>query len=58
MAIGCFLTICATFMQTFAPRGNLGCFIGGRVLIGVGQGMALSTFKVYLRYSVEESILC
>jgi MFS family permease len=43
MAIGCLLTICATFMQAFAPRGNLGCFIGGRVLIGLGQGMALST---------------
>jgi hypothetical protein len=43
MGIGCFLTVCATFMQAFAPRGNLGCFIGGRVLIGVGQGLALST---------------
>lgn len=43
MAVGCFLTIIATFMQAFAPYHNLGCFIGGRVLIGLGQGMALST---------------
>lgn len=43
MGIGCFLTIVATLMQTFSPRGNLGCFIAGRVVIGVGQGIALST---------------
>jgi len=42
MAIGCFLTIIATFIQTFAPRGSLGTFIGGRVIIGLGQGIALS----------------
>jgi hypothetical protein len=42
MGIGCFLTIVATFMQTFAPEHNLGVFIGGRVIIGVGQGIALS----------------
>ncbi|PQE25761.1 sugar transporter protein [Rutstroemia sp. NJR-2017a BBW] len=41
MAIGCFITIIATFIQTFSPRGQLGCFIGGRVLIGLGQGIAL-----------------
>ena len=44
MAIGCFLTIVATFVQTFAPRHNIGAFIGGRVLIGIGQGIALSEF--------------
>lgn len=42
MAIGCFLTIIATFIQAFAPWHNIGCFIGGRVLIGIGQGIALS----------------
>jgi MFS family permease len=42
MAIGCFLTIIATFIQTFAPKGNLGVFIAGRVIIGIGQGIALS----------------
>lgn len=45
MGIGCFLTIIATFMQTFAPKGNLGCFIGGRVIIGIGQGIALSIYS-------------
>ena len=42
MAIGCFLTIIATFIQTFSPKGNLGVFIFGRVVIGLGQGIALS----------------
>lgn len=42
MAIGCFVTIVATFIQTFSPRGQLGCFIAGRVIIGLGQGVALS----------------
>lgn len=42
MGIGCFVTIIATFVQTFAPRGKLGVFIFGRVLIGIGQGTALS----------------
>lgn len=45
MGIGCFLTIIATFIQTFAPRHQLGCFIGGRVLIGIGQGIALSQYQ-------------
>jgi MFS family permease len=42
MAVGASFVIVATFMQTFSPRGNVGCFIGGRVLIGIGQGLALS----------------
>jgi hypothetical protein len=46
MAIGCFLTIIATFIQTFSPRGQLGCFIAGRVIIGLGQGIALSKWPV------------
>lgn len=44
MGIGAGLTIIATFMQTFSPRGNLGVFIAGRVLIGLGQGIALSKY--------------
>lgn len=43
IGIGCFITIIATFMQTFAPYRAIGCFIAGRVLIGIGQGLALST---------------
>ena len=42
MMVGCLVTIVAAFMQAFAPKGNLGCFIAGRVIIGVGQGIALS----------------
>jgi MFS family permease len=42
MGIGCFITVIATFIQTFAPYHKLGVFIFGRVLIGIGQGIALS----------------
>lgn len=42
MAIGCVFVIVATFMQAFAPYHNIGCFLGGRCLIGIGQGIALS----------------
>ena len=42
MASGAVLVIIATFMQTWSPRGNLGVFIAGRVIIGLGQGLALS----------------
>lgn len=42
MGIGCVFVIVATFLQCFAPYHNIGCFLGGRVLIGIGQGIALS----------------
>lgn len=48
MVIGCAVTIIATFMQTFAPRHQIGCFIAGRVLIGIGQGIALTAGPVYI----------
>lgn len=48
MAIGSLLVIIATFMQTFSPKGSLGCFIAGRVLIGLGQGLALTAGPVYI----------
>ncbi|KAI1265761.1 sugar transporter [Xylariaceae sp. FL1019] len=48
MGLGCFITIIATFLQTFAPYHNLGAFIGGRVLIGVGQGLALTAGSIYI----------
>ncbi|KAJ2891692.1 hypothetical protein MKZ38_000066 [Zalerion maritima] len=48
MGIGCFITIVATFMQAFAPKHNLGVFMGGRVLVGVGQGIALTAGPVYI----------
>lgn len=34
MGIGCCFVIVATFMQIFSPRGNVGVFLGGRLLIG------------------------
>ncbi|KAK4560423.1 hypothetical protein LTR86_005619 [Recurvomyces mirabilis] len=48
MASGAFCVIVATFMQTFSPRGNIGCFIAGRVLIGIGQGLALTAGSIYI----------
>ncbi|KAI9756264.1 MAG: hypothetical protein M4579_003931 [Chaenotheca gracillima] len=48
MGVGCALVILATFLQTFAPRGNIGCFIGGRVIIGIGQGIALTAGPIYI----------
>lgn len=44
MGTGCAMVIVATFMQTFSPRGNIGCFLAGRTIIGIGQGIALSKF--------------
>ncbi|KXJ96228.1 general substrate transporter [Microdochium bolleyi] len=48
MIIGCLFTIVAAFMQAFAPQGVIGCFIAGRVLIGIGQGLALTAAPVYI----------
>lgn len=42
MATGCVMVIIATFMQAFAPRNNMACFIAGRLIIGIGQGISLS----------------
>ncbi|KKY14725.1 putative sugar transporter [Phaeomoniella chlamydospora] len=48
MAAGCFLVAISTFVQTFAPRHNLGAFIGGRTILGFGQGLALTAGPVYI----------
>ncbi|KAL0932158.1 sugar transporter [Colletotrichum truncatum] len=48
MGTGCLVTIVAAFMQAFAPRHNLGVFIAGRVIIGIGQGLALTAGPVYI----------
>jgi MFS family permease len=48
MAAGSVLVIIATFMQTFGPRHQIGVFIGGRVLVGMGQGVALTAGPAYI----------
>ncbi|KOS39980.1 hypothetical protein ACN38_g9185 [Penicillium nordicum] len=48
MGIGCVLVIVATFMQTFAPHHNLACFLAGRCIIGIGQGIALTAGPIYI----------
>jgi sugar porter (SP) family MFS transporter len=48
MGMGCFITVVATFIQTFSPQHKIGVFIFGRVLIGLGQGMALTAGPVYI----------
>ncbi|KAL5373957.1 hypothetical protein PMIN06_012167 [Paraphaeosphaeria minitans] len=48
MATGAALVIIATFMQCFSPRGNVGVFIAGRVVIGLGQGLALTAGPIYI----------
>ncbi|KAF4337088.1 sugar transporter [Fusarium beomiforme] len=48
MGIGCLITIIAAIIQAFAPKGKLGVFILGRVLIGIGQGTALTAGPVYI----------
>lgn len=60
MGIGCILVIIATFMQTFAPRHNLACFLAGRCIIGIGQGIALSKFLLISSFQTHEltGLLC
>ncbi|CAK7227506.1 hypothetical protein SBRCBS47491_006592 [Sporothrix bragantina] len=48
MFIGCFFGVIGAFLQTFAPYHALGCFITGRVLLGVGQGLCACAGPVYL----------
>lgn len=48
MGTGAICVIIATFMQTFSPRGKIGCFIAGRVLVGIGQGLALTAGSIYI----------
>ncbi|KAL2820777.1 general substrate transporter [Aspergillus granulosus] len=48
MGTGCVLVIVSTFMQAFSPRHNIGCFIAGRVIIGIGQGIALTAGPIYI----------
>ncbi|CRK15026.1 hypothetical protein BN1723_002187 [Verticillium longisporum] len=56
MFIGCALTIIATMMQTFTPKGKISVFIVGRVIIGIGQGLALTAAPVYIGEVVPANI--
>lgn len=44
---GCALVIISTFISAFTPR-DIGGFIGGRALVGIGQGLALPAGPVYI----------
>ncbi|ORY93328.1 general substrate transporter [Syncephalastrum racemosum] len=44
--LGCFIVIIASFIQTFSP--NIGAFIGGRIILGLGQGIALPAGPVFM----------
>ncbi|RAH76491.1 general substrate transporter [Aspergillus japonicus CBS 114.51] len=48
MATGCVLVIAATFMQCWSPRGSIACFLAGRCIIGIGQGIALTAGPIYI----------
>ncbi|KAI9163833.1 putative quinate permease [Paramyrothecium foliicola] len=56
MFVGCFVTIIATFMQTFTPYHQIGVFIAGRVVVGIGQGLALTAAPVYIGEVVPAEI--
>ncbi|KAF1984801.1 putative MFS sugar transporter [Aulographum hederae CBS 113979] len=56
MASGAVAVIIATFMQTFSPRGQIGCFIAGRVVVGIGQGLALTAGSIYIGELAPPSI--
>ncbi|RDL38461.1 MFS general substrate transporter [Venustampulla echinocandica] len=47
IVVGCVIVIIATFVSTFTPR-NIGGYIGGRALVGIGQGIALGSGPVYI----------
>lgn len=46
MQIGCALVVAFTFLQVFAP--NMPSFIAGRLLMGIGQGIALPNGPTYI----------
>ncbi|PSN59096.1 MFS sugar transporter-like protein [Corynespora cassiicola Philippines] len=45
--VGCVIVIISTFISTFTPR-NIGGFIAGRALVGIGQGIALPAGPTYI----------
>lgn len=53
MGVGCAFVIVATFIQCFAPRHSIGTFLGGRVVVGIGQGVALVAGPIYVRSETQ-----
>ncbi|CAI6334740.1 unnamed protein product [Periconia digitata] len=45
--VGCVFVIISTFISTFSPR-NIGVFIAGRAIVGIGQGIALPAGLTYI----------
>lgn len=45
--VGCVLATISTFVSAFSPR-NMGGFIGGRAIVGIGQGIALPVRPTYI----------
>ncbi|KAL0941966.1 Quinate permease 6 [Colletotrichum truncatum] len=56
MGIGCMITVVATFIQTFTPWHQIGVFIFGRILIGVGQAVAITSGPIYIGEITESHI--
>ncbi|KAF4628038.1 hypothetical protein G7Y89_g10113 [Cudoniella acicularis] len=48
MAIGAFFAVVGALLQTFSPHHNLACFIAGRVILGVAQGLVACAGPVYI----------
>jgi MFS family permease len=45
--VGCVVVIISTFVSAFSPR-NMGGFIAGRAIVGIGQGIALPAGPTYI----------
>lgn len=44
MGIGTILIMISAILETCTPKGQIACFIVGRAVNGIGQGIALCTF--------------
>lgn len=45
MGIGTILIMISAILETCTPKGQIACFIVGRAVNGIGQGIALCTFQ-------------
>lgn len=56
MIVGSLLVIAATFIQVFGPGGSTHAFLGGRLLVGIGQGICLPIAPIYIAEMAPASI--